>query len=302
MALVTMRDLLTKAGDGHYAVGYFESWNLESTLAVMDAAERLKSPVIIGISGAFLADDNRIIEENIYHYGALLTEIARTTTLPVSLLVNESHKLPLLVQGLKAGFNAVMYQDSRVSFEDTVSITKYLTKTAHFVGADVEAEVGELPNVDVAKNEVSEGALTDPDQARRFVDETDVDALAVAVGNVHTLEGEKSVLKLDLIRELRKVIPVPLVLHGGTGIAEDSMKQAIELGMCKVNVGTVLKRVYLDEIKQYYNTHDLSSIDIHDIIGKGGRHDVFSQAREAVAAKVMELIKLFGSDGKAVNW
>ncbi|HHW47335.1 MAG TPA: class II fructose-bisphosphate aldolase [Clostridiaceae bacterium] len=299
MALVSMKSLMNHALENKYAVGYFESWNLESVLSVIDAAERTNSPVIIGFSGMFLGNDERKVEENIYHYGSLGKAIAENSKVPVALLLNEADKVSILINGLKAGFNAIMYQDPKKSFEETIEITKYITRTAHYVGADVEAEVGELPNADIASNTVKGGELTDPDKAEYFVEQTEVDALAVSIGNVHLLEGKKSELDFDLLKTLRKRIKVPLVLHGGTGISEDNLKEAIKLGMCKINVGTVLKRVFINYIQTYLKSNNVDSIDPHEVIGKGGAKDMLCGAREAMSEEIIRFIKIFGSENKA---
>jgi fructose/tagatose bisphosphate aldolase len=141
--------------------------------------------------------------------------------------------------------------------------------------------------------------LTDPERAAFFVEQTGVDGLAVSVGNVHLLEGRKAKLDFDLIKTLRKKISIPLVLHGATGIADEELQEAITLGMCKINVGTVFKRIYLNAIKTYLRDHDVETMNPHDVVGKGGHLDLLSNAREMITAEVIRLIRLFGSEGKA---
>jgi fructose/tagatose bisphosphate aldolase len=205
----------------------------------------------------------------------------------------------MLINGLKAGFNAIMYEDHNIPLKEFIEINKYLVRTAHYCGADVEAEIGELPNADMSTDSISQGEKTDPDEAAYFVDETGIDALAVAVGNVHLLENKKSDLDFELIKALRKKVKVPLVLHGGTGISPENLKEAIKLGMCKVNVGTVMKRVYLKSIQSYLANHEISKMDPHDIIGKGGELDMLSLAREVITDEVVKFIKIFGCENKA---
>jgi fructose/tagatose bisphosphate aldolase len=180
-----------------------------------------------------------------------------------------------------------------------IDINKYLVKTAHSLGAAVEAEVGQLPDSDITTDTISEGKKTDPDEAAYFVRETGIDALAVAVGNVHLLEGKKAQLDFDLIKTLRKEISIPLVLHGGTGISDDNLREAIELGMCKVNVGTAMKRAYIKAIQSYLENHCVDKMDPHNVIGRGGEQDMLCVAREAVMEEVIRFIKVFGSENKA---
>jgi ketose-bisphosphate aldolase len=299
MALVSMKRLMNHALANKYAVGYFEAWNMDSMLAVIDAAERTSSPVIIGFGGQFIGSSKRIIKENIFHYGSLGNSIAENTKVPVALLLNEAHEIPILINGLKAGFNAIMYEDHNIPLKEFTEINKYLVRTAHNCGADVEAEIGELPDADIESGTVSHGKKTDPDEAAHFVEETGVDALAVSVGNVHLLENKKADLDFELIRILRKKIKVPLVLHGGTGISPENLKEAINLGMCKVNVGTVLKRGYLKSIQSYLADHEIDKMDPHDIIGRGGEADILYEARKAVAEEVVKFIRIFGCENKA---
>lgn len=297
--MVSMKSLMNHALANKYAVGYFEAWNMDSILAVVDAAEKTNSPIIIGFGGQFIGSARRTVKENIYHYGSLGKSIAECTKVPVALLLNEAHEIPLLINGLKAGFNAIMYEDHSVSLKEFVDTNKFLVRIAHYLGADVEAEIGELPNADIANDSVSQGKKTDPDEAAYFVEETGIDALAVAVGNVHLLENKKSDLDFELIRALRKRIKVPLVLHGGTGISPENLKEAIKLGMCKINVGTVLKRSYLKSVQSYLDNYEVDKMDPHDIIGRGGELDMLSRAREAVVDEVVKFIKIIGCENKA---
>lgn len=295
-----MMSLMNHALENKYAVGYFEAWNMESVLAVTDAAEKTNSPVIIGFGGQFIGSKKRKIEENIYHYGYLGKAVAENAKVPVALLLNEAHEVSMLVNGMKAGFNAIMYEAHNMPVEAFIDINKYLVKTAHYWGAAVEAEIGQLPDSDISTNTISEGKKTDPDEAAYFVQHTGIDALAVAVGNIHLLEGNnKAELDFELIRTLGKKISVPLVLHGGTGISDEHLKEAIALGMCKVNIGTALKRAYIKAIQSYLEGHRVDKMDPHNVIGRGGERDMLCCAREAVATEVVRFIKVFGSENKA---
>lgn len=297
--LVSMKHLMEHALLNKYAVGYFEAWNLESVLSVINAAEKMNSPIIIGFSGNFVSNPNRKIAENIYHYGALGKAIAENSKVPCALLLNEAPELDILVRALKAGFNAVMYQKVGESFEEQIKMNKFLVQVAHYSDATVEAEVGELPTADISTGTMTSGRMTDPDEAAYFVKETGIDALAIACGNVHLLEGKKSALDFELIKTLREKIDVPLVLHGGTGISGDDLKEAISLGMCKINVGTIMKRVYIEELKKGLNAQHVDSTDPHEIIGGGGELDIMVKARDAITESVIDFIKLFGSENKA---
>ncbi len=299
MPLLAMTRLLQHALDHGYAVGYFEAWNLESLLAVKDAAERTGSPVIIGFNGRFLGNRNRRVKENVHHYGSLGKAVAEQSAVPMSLILNEADDPSLLLEGLKAGFNVIMHDHEGCTLQQSIQINTSLVKAARSAGAEVEAEIGELPSADIGENTIRGGSKTDPAEALRFVEETGVDALAVAVGNVHMLEGRKSSLDLSLIRELRRRIRVPLVLHGGTGLNAEDLKQAISAGICKVNVGTMLRRTYINSLKGYFQQHEVERIDPGEVTSDGGKRDMLAQARADISEEVARLITTFGCAGKA---
>jgi ketose-bisphosphate aldolase len=299
MALHPMSRLLTHARDHRYAVGYFEAGNLESVLAAKDAAEELDSPVIIGFNGGFIGNPARKVPENVRHYGALGRAIAEAASVPMSLILNEADDVQLLVDALEAGFNVVMHDHERCTVAESMEINRYLATTAHAVGAEVEAELGELPAADSRTHRVTEGQTTDPDEAVRFVEQTGVDALAVAVGNIHMLEGRKAALDLELVRELADRVPVPLVLHGGTGIDDEELRQAILLGIAKINVGTLLRRTFINSLRSYFHGRDVDCLDLNEVTSTGGRDDMLVATRAAMCREIARLMKVFGSDGMA---
>ncbi len=297
MPLVPMSRLLRHARAHHYAVGYFESWNLESILAVKDAAEQADAPVIFGFNGGFLEDGRRAVAEDLSHYGALGRAVAARARVPAALILNEAAQVPTLVKALAAGFNAVMHDHGQCSPEESLDINQYLARTAHAMDAEVEAELGELPAHDIKAGAERGGRKTDPQAAADFVRATGVDALAVAVGNVHMLEGRKAGLDLGLIRALRERIEVPLVLHGGTGIEPAALQEAIRLGIAKVNVGTALRRAFLTALGRWYREHDEASADPNEATSTGGRDNALLAARRAVAEQVLAMMGTFGCAG-----
>jgi fructose-bisphosphate aldolase class II len=299
MALVAMSQLLEHAKANGYAVGYFEAWNLESLLAVKDAAEEARSPVIIGFNGGFLENPERPVPENIRHYGRLGRAVAENSPMPLALILNEAKALSTLLAGLEAGFNVVMHDGSGCGYQQSVSVNRELVAAAHELGAEVEAEFGELPEAAPATASVAGGQLTDPELASRFVEQTGVDALAVSVGNVHVLEAGKVDLDLDLLGTLLGRLPVPLVLHGGTGINPDSLQRAVAMGVAKINVGTIMRRSFVDSLGDFLRTHRTDQFDPGALTSTGGRQDMLYRARTAVKEQVLELMRIFGSDGQA---
>jgi ketose-bisphosphate aldolase len=296
-----MQKMLSTAEAGKYAVGYFEAWNLESMSAVIDAAEQTRSPVIIGFGGTFLFNDRRAIKENINVYGAMARAAADAANVPVAIILNEAGSVPDLIRALGAGFNAIMYmQDMKKAptLEHIIEVNKYIVPIAHYYGAAVEAELGELPMADIATGKLTAGETTDPEQAAYFIRETNIDALAIACGNVHLLEDKKARLDLDLIRRMKEKVKSPLVLHGGTGADEKDIKDAVKLGVSKINVGTVIKRAYIDVFKRELSGG--TKTDPHELIGGGGKDtDVVRKARERMTDEIVRFMKIFGCVGKA---
>lgn len=301
MPLVDMKTVLAHARANGYAAGYFEAWNLESLLAVKDAAESTGSPVIIGFNGKFLGNKARRVKENIHVYGAMGRSVAEQSAVPMSFILNEADDPQLLLEGLRAGFNVIMHDHEGCGLEESVQINSRLVSAAHRVGASVEAEIGELPSGVGGSAADAGGKPTNVEEAARFVERTGVDALAVAVGNVHVLEGRKSRLDLDLIRKLRARLATPLVLHGGTGIDEADLKEAVRLGICKINVGTLLRRTFVNAIRDYLADHDADHLDPGELTSTGGQWDMLAGARARVASEVARLMRSFGSAGMAAG-
>ena len=287
------------AEEGGYAVGYFESWSLESLLATADAAEATRSPVILGFSGLYLPHPRRQVREPLHVYAAMGLATCRHLTVPCCLLFNESPELDWVAESIDLGFNLVMFADEKIGAEELINTVARVVEKAHARGVAVEAEMNALPGI---HGEIQSGdtvPLDDPRAACAFVERTGVDALAVNVGQVHT--HGRSQMRLDLARlaELRQAVPVPLVLHGATSIYPPDLVEAIRLGVRKINVGSILKRTYFETLRAA-SAQVGDSYNPYDVIGSGFAEDVLTQARVAVQERIAELMHLFGSAGKAV--
>ena len=292
MPLEPAGPMLARARREGYAVGYFESWNLESLQGVVDAAEQTRSPIILGFNGDFLSRPARQAEERIAWYAALGRAAAKSASVPCALIFNECPRDDWVRAAIDAGFNLVMPADASATPDETTRRVGTLATLAHARGVAVEAEVGELPCGVVGGG----GALTDPEAAEVFVASTGVDLLAVSVGNVHIKTRGEAPLDLERLEAIRRRVAVPLVLHGGTGIAAASLREAIALGVAKVNYGTYLKQRYLRAVRTAL-TRDLE--DPHQLLGLGGPDDVLVAGRLAVRDAVLERIDVLGCCGKA---
>jgi len=295
MPLESIASLMCRAREGGYALGYFESWNLESLQGVIDAAESTRAPIIVGFNGDFLSRPGRQATERLEWYAALGRAAAASAAVPCGLIFNECPDDRWVRRAAEVGFNLIMPADPAAPHDDYVRRVQDIVRHAHAMGVAVEAELGELP-CGAGGGEAAGGAMTDPEAAARFVTATGVDLLAVSVGNVHIkLRGEQP-LDLRRLEEIRRRVDIPLVLHGGTGIGLASLRQAIGLGVAKVNYGTYLKQRYLAAVRAALAVPEPNP---HELLGLGGPRDVMVAGRRAVRDAVLERIENLGCCGRA---
>jgi len=287
--------MLDEARSGGYGVCYCESWNLESVQAVIQAAEECRSPIVAGFNGGFLRHSSRSKPEDLSYYAGWRFAL-ETSSVPVAFILNESDSLAQIQQGIELGFNAVMPENEGLDLDDYRKLVKTVVTFAHPRSIWVEAQLGVLPSGASATDGHSE--ITDPDAARRFVEETGIDALAVSIGNVHVLTAGKATVDRDALRRIGEKVKVPLVLHGGTSIAHECLRDFVGLGVAKFNFGTVLKQVYLEAIRESLAKYE-HPMNPHAFLGVGGNLDIMTAGREAVKSKVKELLHASGSAGRA---
>ncbi len=295
MPLVPMRELLKNALDGGYAIGYFESWDQYSLEAVTEDANEARSPVIIGFGG-MMADQKWFRSGGLRMLAAMGRAAAEESKMPTAFILNEIESLDLALKGLDLGANAVMLDTENMPIEENIRLTQKLVEAAHAIGADVEGECGSLP--DASSSSSDESNLTNPIEAARYVRETGVDALSVAVGNVHILTEGSAKIDFDLLAEIHKALDVPLVIHGGTGFPDDAVERAMALGVAKFNVGTVLKKIYIEYIRSAVQELPAKA-KVQDLVGSRKASDIFEQAKDAVKAEVIRRMLVYRSAAKA---
>ena len=297
MPIRSMHEILAGARREGYGVPYCESWNLESTQAVVAAAEKLGSPAIVGFNGGFLQHASRPYPENLAWYAGMKVAL-ETARVPIALLLNESTNLRQIEDAIELGFNAVMPDNEGLSLDEYRTLVKQVVAAAHPRGVWVEAQIGTLP----AGNSSNHGAaeMTDPHLARTFVDETGVDALGISIGNVHVMTAGKASPDFGILRQIRRVVEVPLVVHGGTSLTPDSLRQMVELGVTKFNFGTLLKQTYLETVRERL-AHYHPPGNPHYYLGIGGDDDIMTAGREAVQRQVEQLMKICGSAGRVIH-
>lgn len=278
--LVTMKEILEHAKEGRYAVAAPNIDNEHNARLCIEAAEELNSPIILGVP--YFANPD------IEYLGRLVGDLAVRAKVPVAINLDHGSTFEHCVRGIRAGFTSIMVDRSKLPFDENVAEVKELVKIAHAVGVSVEAELGFVGS---AENYEVDGysGLTDPEDARRFVELTGVDCLAVAIGTAHGSYKGDPYIRFELLEEIAAAVPVPLVLHGGSGTGAENLRKCAELGIQKVNLSTELKQEMVDEL----NRNDITG---HGIYG------VYKHLGAGYKNKLIENIKILGSEGKAEGW
>lgn len=294
MSIVSMPELLSRALHDGYAIGYYEAWDQYSLEAVLEAAEENHSPAILGFGGA-VASPTWLEGHGVEELAPVARQLAERAQVPAAVLFNEAQTFGQILRGLQAGCNTVMLDTSHLPFAENLRLTCKVTEAAHALGAAVEAELGHLAD---ASDPSVQAHGTDPAEAARFVETSGVDALAVSVGNVHILSSGVATIDLGLLERLHQAVPVPLVIHGGTGFPAEAVRGAISRGVAKFNVGTRLKQVYLEGVRQAIQALP-QVVNIHTVIGSRKETDILVQGKQRVKQEIAALMKLYGSAGRA---
>ena len=299
MPLVPFSRLMADAERGDYAVGYFESWNLESLQAVADAAEASRSPVILGFSGIYLPHPARLAKDSLADYHALGAAVCQRLPVPACLLFNESPDFAWVQESIRLGFGLVMFADEAMEMPRLVECTRRTVELAHAAGVAVEGEVDSLPGIggDLLAAPAARH-LTDPAAAADFQRATGVDALAVNVGQAHIHGRGEVKLDMERLSAIRRAAGVPLVLHGASSLARRDIGEAITRGVRKFNVGSALKRACFEAIRAGCGGVG-PAYNPYEVMGSGLRGDVMMSARLAVQKVAQDFMELFRSAGRA---
>lgn len=253
MKFVPMLELMKKARAGGYAVPAFACWSAESLSVVLQTAQEMASPVII--MGAWVDLDEIPPEE----YGRVAYAVAEGYDVPAALLLDHGDTMERATRCIDSGFTSIMLDYSGRPYAENVAALKEVVRLAKPRGVTVEGELGAVGRVDdVTREGGRHAALTDPDEARRFVEETGIDVLAVAIGNAHGHYTSLPRLDFERLERINRTSGVPLVLHGGTGTPEADLKRAIAAGICKVNIASELITTYRESVmRQWTNKQNL---------------------------------------------
>ena len=243
MALVTTKKMLLDAQAGGYAVGAFNVENMEMVQAVIAAAEELGAPVIMQTTPSTL---NYAGPE---FYFANVKAAAEGARIPVAIHLDHGNSFELAVKAFRNGYTSIMIDGSHHVFEENVEITRRVVEVCHSAGIPVEAELGKVGGKEDSLDG-GDGGYTVPEEAAEFAERTEVDSLAVAIGTAHGVYKGIPRLDVDRLSEIRKVVEVPLVLHGTSGVPDETVRECIERGICKVNYATDLRIAFTDGVKE----------------------------------------------------
>lgn len=279
--LSSTKELLRTAQENAYAIGAFNVYNLEGVQAVVQAAEANHSPAMLQIHPSALGYGGSPLV-------ALCLEAAHSATVPIAVHLDHSTSPEDIQAALEAGVTSIMADGSHLSYSENLAFTREMTTLAHAKGAVVEAEIGRISGSEDGLTIAEyEAKMTDPAQAGDFVRETQVDTLAVTIGNVHGPYRSEPKLDFERLMAIRQSVDVPLVLHGASGLPEAMIHRSIQLGVCKFNVNTEVRQAYLETLKE---TLSLSSPDLLDSM---------KAAIAAMGSVVSTKLQLFGSVNKA---
>jgi fructose-bisphosphate aldolase class II len=280
MPMVTIKEMLETARAEKYAIGAFEFWSLDSAQAVVESAEELDIPAILqaGLYECnFAGGINKLAE--------VARIAAKDSPVPIALHLDHAEDYDLVKSALDAGFTSVMIDASALSFNDNVNLTKKVVEAARSYGASVEAELGKLigneGHISVSEEEA---AQTDPDDAKKFVENTGIDALAVAIGTVHGFYNFTPKINIARLKRIAANVSIPLVLHGGSGTPDEAVTEAVKNGIAKVNICTEFVAAFG---KQYINTQNQPGFS-YNIPG------LFGPSKQAGKDLVKSKMKLIG--------
>lgn len=284
MAFVPVDDLLRDAEAGGYAVGAFNCNNMEIVQAIAAAAEAENAPVIMQ------ASQGAIKYAGINYITIMAKLAAESVKVPVALHLDHGTSFEQCVQCIRSGFSSVMIDGSKHQLEDNIALTKRVLDVANSVGVSVEAELGKIGGTedDIVVSE-RDAFFTDPEEARYFVEKTGIKSLAISIGTAHGQYKGEPKLDFERLAKIKSMVKIPIVLHGSSGVPDEAIREAIKLGVRKVNIDTNIREAFTGAVRKVLDGN-AKEIDPRKALGP---------AREAAIEIIREKIRIFGSNGKA---
>jgi fructose-bisphosphate aldolase class II len=275
VTLARLTEVLAPAAASGVGLGAFNVFSIEHAEALIAAAEATETPVVLQISQNAARYHGSLVP-----IGLATLALARNGAVPMVVHLDHATDASLVDEAIELGFGSVMFDASRMPYAENVAATAEIVRRCHGRGLDVEAELGEIGGKDGVH---APGARTEPEEARAFVEATGLDALAVAVGTSHAMTERHVALDLELISALRAAVPVPLVLHGSSGVPDQELVRAVAAGMTKINIATHLNHVFTDAVREVLAANP-AMVDSRRYLGP---------AREAVAVEAGRLLRMF---------
>ena len=282
MALVTSEMMMNKADREGYAVGAFNVENMEMVMAVIKACEELNAPAILQTT------PSTVKYAGLDMYYANVAAAANRAKVPIALHLDHGNSFELAMQALRVGYTSIMIDGSKLELDENIALSKRVADACRPSNIPVEAELGKVGGKEDDMS-CDDPGYTDPDDAVRFVNETGVTSLAVAIGTAHGIYKGEPKLDVERLSEIRKVVSIPLVLHGASGVPDEAVKDCIRRGISKVNFATELRIAFSNGIKEYLKNDP----DVFD------PKKYCAQGMINVTELVKEKINVCGSAGKA---
>lgn len=286
--ITSVKEILRKARESGYAVGAFNTVNLETTRAIVEAAREMRSPVIIQITEKTMEYAGG---RGIFH---LIKNDAEfyAPEIPIGIHLDHGKSFEIIKRAITIGLTSVMYDGSRKNYVDNLALTKEIAEYCHEKGVSIQAELGSVPYLgEGGIGEIDwEKYMTDPGQVKDFIEKTGIDALAVAIGNAHDFFRERKEPDYARLEMIHKEADIPLILHGASDWENGKVAEVIKRGICCFNVDTAIRLAFINNVINAARNQGTVSFDIRKLLG---------DAREAVKNTVREKIKIFGSEGKA---
>lgn len=288
MAFTTTKDMLKEAQKGRYGIGAFNANNMEIIQAIIETAEEEKAPVILQ------ASQGAIKYAGLDMIVAMVKVLAEKAKIPVALHLDHGTDYYQNIKCLRAGFTSLMFDGSKLPFNENVNMTKKVVEMAHACSIPVEAELGQIGKMDdsdepgIALEKVKE-SMAVPEEAAKFVELTEIDFLAAAVGTIHGCRTPFAKLDISRIEKIRELTGVPLVLHGASGVNDDEVRKGITAGICKINIDTRIRMIFTKKMKEILDENP-NQIDPRKIL---------EPAKEAAKEIIRDRMRVFGCCGKA---
>ncbi|WP_099469668.1 class II fructose-bisphosphate aldolase [Konateibacter massiliensis] len=282
MPFVTSEQMIADARAGGYAVGAFNVENMEMVMAVISAAEQLNAPVMLQTT------PSTVKYAGLDLYYANVSAAAKNSKVPIALHLDHGNSFELAMRALRVGYTSIMIDGSHSSFEENIELTKRVVDACSPSNIPVEAELGKVGG---KEDDLDGGAggYTDPLEAKEFVERTGVSSLAVAIGTAHGFYVGTPKLDLERLNQIRKVVSIPLVLHGASGLTDEAIRESIRRGICKVNFATELRAAYTEGVKKV----------LAETAGTIDPKKYSTAGMDLVTHLVMERMKVCGCDNKA---